>query len=292
MDTIDWLRFPPLSALRALEATVRLGGFSAAARALNVTHAAVAQQVRGLEAHLGYPLVHREGRTLSVTDEGNRLARGANEGFSGIQIALREIEGRRGGRTLTVTMTPVFAERWLMPRLKGFLSAHPEVSLSLRPDGRVTDLRREGVDLGIRYGDGHWAGVESEYLVSARFVVVATPELAGALDDFGPETLSRQPWVIEEGWPEPESWLLSHGIDISMAPHTVIPTGELALSAARQGLGLLVTSAALIEGDVAENALVVILDSRDQTPAYFLVSPYGPQSPAARIFVKWLKAQT
>jgi LysR family transcriptional regulator, glycine cleavage system transcriptional activator len=292
MDSIDWLRFPPLSALRALEATVRLGGFSAAARALNVTHAAVAQQVRGLEAHLGYALVHREGRTLSVTDEARRLADAANDGFVAIQTALNAIDLGRRNRTLAVTMTPIFAERWLMPRLKGFWAAHPDISLSLRPDHRVYDLRREGVDLGIRYGHGRWPGVEAEYLVSARFMIVAAPDLLRGVGDLSPEYLSRQPWIVEEGGAEPESWLMSHGIDISAAPRTLLPTEELALSAARQGIGLHVASAALIERDIADDALRVVLDSRDDNPAYYLVAPPGPRSPAARLFAKWLKAQT
>ena len=66
MSDPDWLHLPPLSALRAFEAAARLGGFSAAARALNVTHAAVAQQVRALEEHLGAPLIHREGRGMAA----------------------------------------------------------------------------------------------------------------------------------------------------------------------------------------------------------------------------------
>ncbi len=79
--TVDWRHMPPLTALRALEAVARLGGFSAAARALNVTHAAVAQQVRGLETELGVALLRREGRAVVLTAEGARLAAALAEGF-------------------------------------------------------------------------------------------------------------------------------------------------------------------------------------------------------------------
>ena len=125
MNTLDWLRFPSLSALRALEATVRTGSFSGAARVLNVTHAAVAQQVRNLEEQLGYALVVRDGRLLSFTDQGRTLAEAANEGFGTIQVALTEIDKSRNTKTLAVTMSPIFAEKWLVPRLGRFLRAHP-----------------------------------------------------------------------------------------------------------------------------------------------------------------------
>ena len=84
MPDPDWRHLPSLSALRAFEATARLDGFSAAARALNVTPAAVAQQVRGLEADLGVALVIRQGRGLVLTPEGARLSAALAEGFSTI----------------------------------------------------------------------------------------------------------------------------------------------------------------------------------------------------------------
>ncbi len=67
-----WRNLPSLSALRAFDATARHGGFAGAARVLNVTHAAVTQQVRGLERELGVPLVRRAGRTVSLTEAGQR----------------------------------------------------------------------------------------------------------------------------------------------------------------------------------------------------------------------------
>ncbi len=67
--TLRWKDLPPLSALRAFQAVAEAGGYAQAARALNVTHAAVAQQVRGLEAQLGVALVARSGRGMALTAE-------------------------------------------------------------------------------------------------------------------------------------------------------------------------------------------------------------------------------
>lgn len=290
MAEIDWMQFPPLPSLRAFEAAARLGGFSTAARALNVTHAAVAQQVRALENHLGCALVLRQGRGMALTPEGAQLGAALSEGFGAMQGVVTAIRKRRDGDPLTVTMTPSFAVQWMMPRLWKFWEDHPEIGVSLRPDHRIIDLRREGVDLGIRFGNGTWPGVDAQFLTSARYVVVGAPELLGDRDRLTPDEMMSLPWVGEENWPERANWLKSIGVDPKRIEMTTFPTEELSLSAARQGYGLHVESAALVEEDLAEGRLRLVHDAKEDRPAYFIVTPPGPQRAAARTFIKWLKA--
>jgi len=292
MNRLDWLRFPSLSALRALEATVRIGSFSGAARALNVTHAAVAQQVRNLEEQLGFSLVHRDGRTLGFTEEGRKLAEAANEGFGTIQAALTDIDKSRDTKSLSVTMSPIFAEKWLVPRLKSFWKRYPDITVSLRPTHKVLDLRREGIDLGIRYGRGSWPGIESTYLTSARFLIVASPELLSSHAAIDHEKIGTLPWVVEEDWQEPLNWLASHGITLSEDSITEFSTEEICLTAARQGIGLYVGTAALVQQDIAEGTLTAIFDPQDENPAYYVVTPTGPTTQEARSFISWLRSQT
>lgn len=292
MNTLDWLHFPSLSALRALEATVRTGSFSGAARVLNVTHAAVAQQVRNLEKQLGYALVVRDGRLLSFTDQGRTLAEAANEGFGTIQVALTEIDKSRNTKTLAVTMSPIFAEKWLVPRLKSFWKRYPDVTVSLRPTHKVLDLRRESIDLGIRYGLGSWPGIESAYLTSARFLIVAAPELLAAHAPIDHEKIGALPWVIEEDWQEPLNWLASHGVSLTGENATEFSTEEICLTAARQGIGLYVGTAALVQQDISDGTLAVVFDPQDENPAYYIVTPTGPVSQEARSFITWLRSQT
>lgn len=289
MEPIDWLRVPPLSALRAFEATARTGSFSAAAAALNVTHAAIAQQVRSLETRLGCALVTRAGRGVVLSDEGLVLARACNAGFSAIEGAVRDLRDAQAGSALSVTMTPVFADKWLMPRIKGFWSSHPEIALTLRPDYRVVDLRRERVDVGIRFGRGKWPGVDAEYLTSARFLVVAAPSLLTAGTDLTSAELEAMPWITEARWNEPLAWLRDQQIDLGDRPTLDLPNEELAISAARQGMGLYVATAALVEEDLKSGALVALRDPKDQDPGYYVVTPAGPQKPAVRQFVRWLR---
>jgi LysR family glycine cleavage system transcriptional activator len=284
------IQLPSLTALRAFDAAAQSGSFSAAARTLNVTHAAIAQQVRGLEKELGVDLAIRAGRGLALTREGQILATALREGFGGIAAALAQIRTDTQSGPLRITMTPSFASQWLMPRLGAFWAKHPDVPLTLHPDKRVIDLHREGMDLAIRFGDGHWPGVAAELLTSARHVVVASPRLVGSAAQLTPAQMVALPWVIEDEWPEQLAWMRKIGIDPDLVTGPHLPTEELALEAARQGYGLFVEHPALIEKDLASGRLVVVHQDDDGGLGYYLVTRPGRVNPALRLFTRWLKS--
>ena len=288
---IDWRSLPSLTALRAFAATAELRNFSQAARALSVTHAAVAQQVRALEDALGRPLVQREGRGVSLTTDGEQLAEALGEGFGAIQRGLEALRAGEADRPVRVTLTASFAAQWLMPRLKDFWLLHPDIGLSMHPDSKVVDLHRERMDLAIRYGNGDWPGVEAEYLTSARLVIAGAPSLIGARE-LTVQDMAGIDWVLAQGWAEQDAYLRQLGLDPQSLSRTDIASEELALAAARQGLGLVVESVALIESDVAEGRLRIVHESREKLPAYFIVTLPGPKRAAARAFLKWLKSQS
>jgi len=283
---VDWAHLPPLTALRAFEAVASAGSFSAAARGLNVTHAAVAQQVRSLESHLGTALVVREGRGLTLTAEGAQLAEALAEGFKVIAAGVEALRSTGGERPVRITLTPGFAAQWLMPRLRDFWSRYPDIGLSLQPDARVTDLLRERMDVGIRYGDGRWPGLEARFLASARLVVAGAPALVGA--GLTRETMAASDWILAPNWPEQDNYLRSLGLDPAALSRTDFASEDLSIAAARQGLGLVVESIALVETAVQEGDLVLVHDSRDHLPAYFIVTSPGPQRRAVRQFLAWL----
>ena len=289
--TTDWRNIPSLTALRAFAATAELRSFSQAARVLNVTHAAVAQQVRGLEEQLGRPLVQREGRGVSLTADGEQLAEAVGEGFGAFQRGLEALRAGEADRPVRVTLTASFAAQWLMPRLKDFWHQHPDIGLSLHPDSKVVDLHRERMDLAIRYGSGVWPGVEATYLTSARLVIAGAPSLIG---DHNPtvQEMAEMDWILALNWAEQDAYLRQLGLEPSTLSSTEVSGEELAVAAARQGLGLVVESVALIESDVAEGRLRIVHESREKLPAYFIVVLPGPKRAAARAFLKWLKSQS
>jgi LysR family glycine cleavage system transcriptional activator len=289
--TTDWRALPPLTALRAFAAAAELRSFSQAARVLNVTPAAVAQQVRALEDRLGRTLVQRDGRGVGLTADGEQLAEALGEGFSAMVRGVEALRAGEADRPVRVSLTASFAAQWLMPRLKDFWQEHPDIGLSLHPDPRVVDLHRERMDLAIRYGNGNWPGVETTYLASARLVIAAAPSLLEGRSRLSPEEMREMDWVLQRNWPEQDAYLRQLGLEPDGLSRTDLSGEELVIAAARQGLGLAVESRALIESDVEDGRLRVVHESREKLPAYFIVTLPGPQRAAARAFLKWLRAQ-
>lgn len=287
--TTNWRDLPSLSSLRAFAAVSELGGFSQAARVLNVTHAAVAQQVRALETALDTPLVARDGRGMALTAEGQQLAQSLTDGFGTIASGVAALRAGGSDRPVRITLTASFATQWLMPRLKDFWDHHPDIALTLHPDARVSDLRRDGMDLGIRYGNGDWPGVTSQFLTSARMAIAAAPNLMEGRTSLTRAEMQDMEWILARDWPEQENYIKSLGLAPETLSRTDFINEELSLAAARQGLGLVVESLALMEDDLEEGRLILLHDSKDHLPAYFIVTMPGPQRAATRAFVKWLE---
>jgi LysR family glycine cleavage system transcriptional activator len=283
---------PPLAALRAFEATARHLSFSAAARELNVTHVAVGQQVRRLEQHLGAVLVVRTGRGVELTADGARLAARLVEGFDLVRAALAEFAAASGERPLRVTLTPMFAATWLMPRLAEFRAEQPQIELMLNPSPDLIDLRREDYDLAIRFGTGAWPGLEIEPFIASGFVVVAAPSVVKGKRVETPADLASLPWVLQDGSDEFDVWLATHGVQVAKKHDVTHLPGYMLLAAAREGQGAALASKVLVEDDLRTGRLIGLFedaDYRGTSAGYYLVRRPGPMRPPLRHFVRWLK---
>lgn len=287
---MDWREIPPLSSLRAFEAAVRTGSFSAAGRELNVTHAAVSQHVRGLEARLGLELLTRDGQRLVPTSEGQALADALTEGFGRIIGGVTALLEDSAKKPLRISLTPSFAEAWLMPRLGAFWAAHPDIAVEFAPSTAVVDLLRDGFDLAIRYGKGDWPGLDSEPLMTSGYVVVAAP---GTHPNSGGDLtrLHGSHWILEHLWPEGRRWLSENGIDIDEERVTVLGTTSAALQAVRAGHGITLISTATAESDVATGHLEIIHEGTPAARGYHIVTRPGPRGPAQKAFIRWLRSE-
>lgn len=283
---MDWRDIPSLSALRAFEATARLGSFSAAARELNVTHAAIGQHVRGLESHFAATLMVREGRGMELTDTGARLAAAVGEGFATIAAGVADIRKRGEDEPLKIALTPAFAENWLMPRIGAFWADHPEVAVVLAPSTDLVDLRRDGFDLAIRYGAGVWNGEAAELLVQAKTVVIGTPEVAARATQEG---LLSMHWILETDRIEQQLWAQSQGLDYDKLKMTSMPTNGLVLSAVRAGMGLSMQARALVENDLKAGRLVCLFEEVQSELGYYIIPRPGVISPKLKVFLRWLR---
>lgn len=290
---MNWKDIPSLAALRAFEATARLDGFSAAARELNVTHAAIAQHVRGLEAFFGQTLMNRQGRGMELTAAGHKLAASVSEGFGVIEAGVTSVHQAREDAPLKIALTPTFAENWLMPKLGSFWAEHPHFALALVPGLDLVDLKRDDFDLAIRYGHGAWPGLKAQLLAPANYVVIGTPNLVDGFN-MKPQCdladLKGLPWVMAEGRDEEKLWAKANGLDLEGSQGSKFPTNSLVLSAVRAGVGLSIQGRALVDDDLASGALVCLCEEPASTLGYYLVTRDGVSSKRLDVFLKWLRS--
>ncbi len=286
---MDWSRLPSLAALRAFDALARNGSLSAAARQLNVTHAAIAQHLRTLENFFGESLATRNGQAMQLTETGYLLAESLNEGFDTIGDGVERILDRNAMRPVTVSLTPSFAEVWLMPRLGQFWAAHPDIEIRLVPTITLSDLRREGIDVAIRFGSGDWPGMEVEALDVSRFVVIASPDYTKvkSLEELG--KLSAHDWYFSSGSREQRVWGRAIGIDFEKLGAQSMANNGLVVSAVRAGLGLSLQSRTLVAPDLASGQLVTLYEGDPEGLGYYLVTRPGIMPEAAKTFVTWLR---
>ncbi|MEL6953016.1 MAG: LysR family transcriptional regulator [Pseudomonadota bacterium] len=295
---MDWREIPSLAALRAFEAAARHGSYSAAARELNVSHAAIAQHVRALEAHFGQSLMQRAGRGMEPSAAGQRLAGSLASGFSEIAQGVRALASAGEDGPLSVTTTRTFAENWLMPRLPRFWAAYPDIALKIATDDRVADLARSEHHLAIRYGRGDWPGVEARFLRPARNVIVATPELLdrlvperGADCPLPIETLKALPWLVDEGYSDFVSWLAQYGLEVDALGARRIEGNALVLAATRAGGGVSVQPEAVVQADLDRGALICVLQDCDSAAGYYIARVPGPVPERVRLFTRWLNQE-
>lgn len=290
---MGWEGLPSLSVLRAFEAAARHKSFSAAGRELNVTHVAVAQQVRRLEEHLGRALIYREGRGIALTPDGEELSASLSESLENIRSSVMGVLDRDRNRPLHVSVTPAFASGWLVSRLGDFRAENPDIELKLHASPKVADLKREGFDLAVRFGLGEWRGLESELLFRSKYVMVAAPGLVKGRRISRPADLLDYPWLQDLGADEFGVWLAARGVDVEDKANITHLPAYLLLQAAREGQGIVNTKRMFVEEDLRAGRLVCLFEdtAEDDPVGYFLVRRPGPARDPLKRFVAWLKRQ-
>lgn len=286
---MNWLEMPPLAMLRAFAAFAQTGSVVRAGKALNVSHAAISQHLRGLERHLGVPLLDRTGRSLALTEQGRRLGEAVTLGFGAIGSAVLELSVTDTERPLHVTSTPTFTSQWLMPRLPTFRAAHPEIDLMLDPQAALVTLEPGGVDVALRHGTGGWPGVVSEPLLESQLVVVAAPSLLRGRTVRDPGDLADLPWLEELGLSESSQWLRLKGVSRGIVGGRVQMPGNLVVDAARDGQGVAVLVRHFVEPDLQAGRLIVLFS--EAPSVYHIVTRPGVLRRPAKAFVNWLRRQ-
>lgn len=287
---MDWTALPSLSALKAFAAYAEARSVTKAGVALNVSHAAISQQLRALEGDLGLALLDRSARRMALTAEGETLARSLLDGFGQIATTLEALTGADATRPLQISTTPTFASAWLMPRLSQFREKHPEISLTIDPSATIQPLEPGGIDVALRYGSGDWPGLEADLLVRSPIVIVAAPTLVGTREISSPADLREYHWLQELGTNEATDWFARHGVDRDAGRGYASLPGNLMLEAARAGQGIAITARVFVEQDVASGRLRILFDDTKKK-GYFLVTRPGVLRPPLKAFTSWLRRE-
>ncbi|MDA7087182.1 transcriptional regulator GcvA [Pseudomonas sp. SA3-5] len=286
---------PPLNWLRAFESAARHLSFTLAAQELNLTQAAISQQIKGLESKLGAVLFKRRPKGLELSEAGQAYLPAVHEAVERLAAATDEIFGQGHKKVLTVRVNLVFFIHWLAIRLPEFRKLHPGVNLHITSNIWVSEVDVEA-DLEIRHGHGQWPGLKAERLTWDLLVPVCAPSLATEQKPLNtPKDLAHHELLhvlgYEEGW---GYWLKKAGSEhVDSSQGLQFDTLISALKVAELGQGVALARSSLVEQKLAEGTLVAPFKQRFTTQeAFYLVySPHSTANPQAAAFIAWLIAE-
>ena len=287
-------RLPPLNALKAFEAAARSESFTRAAEELFVTQAAVSQQVKALEATLGLKLFNRERQRLSITESGREYLGVIRDALDRIAIGTNQLIQRQSSGVLTISTSPDFAAKWLVHRLGRFAQTHPEIDLRVSATMNHVDLAREQVDLAVRHGDGHWAGLDVVRLCSEQLFPVCSPKLVSGRNRITrPPDILKFPLLRLEDGSNWSRWLTAAGISEPVPHGPVLNQASMLIDAAVNGQGIALARTALAAGDLISGRLVRPIDVGLKMPnTYWIVHPNVTASvPKITMVRDWLLAE-
>lgn len=242
---------PPMNALRTFEVAGRRLSFRAAADEIGVTQGAVAQQIRLLEAHLGLSLFTRLPRGVALTNRGATYHAEISRAFAIMREATAGLD--QGDRNLTISVTPTFATKLLIPQLSSLNETLPEVEIRTIATVAVSDFERDQIDIAIRETRPPFPpSLEAVLLFRQEFIIVGSPHLLGKRPfPLTREEASQFP-LLHDAY---DHWQKYFGTDRKPAGPRFNHIA-LALDAAMAGQGLAIVSRAFVKADLAAGRLV------------------------------------
>ena len=284
---------PSLASLRSFEASARLESFSKAAQELNLTQAAISQQIRLLEDRVGGELFRREARHVKLTELG-RLYHSLTVGaLREMESAFETVRALARPNALVVKTTPTFASYWLLPRLARFQQLWPAASLTVTAVESANG-QFDGVgDIAITTGQDQWRGFLTTKLFDIDLVAVASPSVARRTD-LGPFLAGNTDAIIHtmkrlDDW---ALWCKGAGVPtLHLDRGTILFNSALSYSAAEKELGIVIAEEAMIADQLSAGTLVEIHSARVPSGrGYYLLEPdHRARKPIVDAFIQWLQ---
>ncbi len=273
------------------DAAARHLNFRLAAEEINLTQGAVAQQVRRLEADLGVQLFDREARGLALTGVGREYHGSVRRALAIVDEATRKLQP--DNTKVTLSVTPSFASKWLVPRLHKFTEVYPDIDIQTVASERLADFRSDGVEIAIRQGRPPFGEkLRVELLAQVELCAVCSPDYADRatpirqFDDFADHPLIRD---SHNHW---DRLFEAAGIK---ARHRMMQFNQtaLAMDAAANGQGIALAPRLLLSAELAEEKLVELWrDTRPDQSGFYVVCPDRPKpNPSRDAVIDWMLSE-
>lgn len=287
-------RLPPLHALEAFEVAARELSFRKAAEALHLTPSAVSHQIKGLEDFLGFALFRRMNRALELTEGGREYLRVTQGGLDSLREGSQQARQRYGRHTtLKISAGPFIASEIIVPALPSFQQEYPHIDLNIETTLHPVDLRREDIDVALRFGSGHWPGAVAKHLLTVKAVPVCAPALAEKLRLLTPRDLGEISLIhstpLPEGW---KMWSDISGESLGKPKSDLWLDSYFAiLRAAEQGVGLALGLVPMVNSWLRSGRVVMPWpELQAEIPqGYYLVHrPADEDRAEVQVFCAWL----
>lgn len=233
-----------------------------------MTHGTISRRIQMVEGWLGTPLFERHARGVVLTPAGQRFAAQTERALSLIAETAEQWRPRRGIPTVKVSVLPSFAKLWLLPRLVEVQGNPQDIRVELLFEHRLSDVAGGQADVALRYGQGHWPGLNAHELFGERLYPVASPRLAAALGDApGPDAIAALPLLHDSDTSQWRAWLAANGL--RYAPRAIdrrFEDYDLVLAAAEAGLGVALLRSPLADHWVKEGRLLPLSGSFIDNP--------------------------
>ncbi|MFC7366783.1 LysR family transcriptional regulator [Vreelandella zhaodongensis] len=287
---------PPLSALRAFEATARLGSVTAAANELNVTHGAVSRQLKSLDEHFGVALFAKVGRGLVLTHHGEQLQSGVGEAFSRLRDSCAALKHEVEETPFTLACPGSLLARWLIPRLDRLHRELPELKLQVV----VSDTEQLGkpsdASATLAFTEPPWpADMAVIPLMSEQICAVVSPALAAQIDSAKPASLFANKLLVTasrpQAWPQ---WANAKGLE-QRALEDALQQGQgfahlyYLIEAAVAGLGVAIAPKLLVEDDLSSGRLIAPWGSIETPARLCLLLPKHANVRRSEPLAEWFK---
>lgn len=298
-----------LSAMRTFVRVVESGSFSAVADELRATQSAISKQVAALEKQLGARLLVRTTRSLALTEEGERYFEQVRRLVAEIaeaETGLISGEGQLRG-WIRVAASVGFGRLKLMPLVKSFRLAHPDVKIDLRLNDGFIDLVEQGIDVSIRIGDLPDSGLVARRIGSSQRMLLAHRDYLRDLPEglrapLNPEDLQQHDCIVYTEMATSNLWTFAAGVgapQLKGATRGVRVEGsiqtnssEVVRSAVLHGMGIGYAPTWLFETQLANGEVLRLMPDWEspQSPIHVVSPPERKNSAKVRAFVEHIAA--